>query len=198
MIYRTERQRAEKEFNSIKLSLQSSLLNYRIHSESPFGAVFEVKILFVKDYSPTLDESPNLTSSPVQYVRFHEDTMENDSGLNNISTQDNSYQLETVQSELVKTLIEVGELKNDINTKDLIIKKLSSKINSLEDLNKNIKTEITSKNEQLKHKNKTVENLKTKNDDIIKKNEKEMNVQLNEVKNSMRSRLALENKVDEF
>ena len=82
-------------------------MNYRNHSESPFGAVFEVKKLFIKDYSPTFDDPSK--SCPVQ----------------NISTQNNIDQLEVVQTELVKTLIQVGELKNDLKIKDVIINKLN-------------------------------------------------------------------------
>ena len=51
MIIKTERQKAEKEFDSIKKTLQSSLLQYRMR-ESSFSAVFEIKKRFLKDYSP--------------------------------------------------------------------------------------------------------------------------------------------------
>lgn len=131
-----------------------------------------MKKLFLKDYSPTLDDplnSPQLTSSPVQSGRFQEETVEYASGIaSNIS---NSFQHENTQSELVKPLREISNLKNDIKAKDSVIKKLNSKMNSLEDTNKNFKKEISSKNEQLKQKNKTIDNLNIKTDDILKKNE---------------------------
>ena len=82
MFIKTERQQAEKEFNSIKQCVQSSLLNYRIR-ESPFSAVFEIKKQFLNDYSPTFENptaSSPLTSSPVQCARFHDESSENDSG----------------------------------------------------------------------------------------------------------------------
>ena len=185
MIFKTERKKAEKEFHSIKLSVQSSLQNYRIIRESPFGAIFEVKKHFLKDYSPSLDDFSTKIEPDFSAPSFNSTLSESPTGtkaskLSPTSldqNNDSGYVIETntfetTKCELVKTLLlENSNFKNELEAKEAMIFKLHAKVNSLEDQNKNLKSEKTTKNGQLKEKNKTIEGHKAKYDIIFKEKE---------------------------
>ena len=53
----------------------------------------------------------------------------------------------------------IVDLQNNIGAKDSIISKLNAELNSLKDTSNNLKKESNIKSEQLKQKNKSIENL---------------------------------------
>ena len=122
------------------------------------------------DFNPTT--SSQLTSSPVQCVRFHDESSDYvDSGLYNNSKEctkceETTKQLGEVKTELVKTIIDSNKSKNDfedsIKAKDNKIKDLKANLEKMKmKLDQTLK-EHNLNSVEIQEKNKLIDGLKTK------------------------------------
>jgi len=173
MIY-TQRNIADQECNKIKDLVQASTLNYFV-KESPFTLQFTIRKTFIKDFS--LVSSTNTFSTPSsQFQSTFSTNLECNphSLVNDICgfQNDVDQQIQDIREELDKTKLEssnkITNLEKDIENKDLIIMKLKSKINSVEDSSKNLKNDLNVRNEQLKQNKNNLESLKQKNSTLEK------------------------------
>ena len=75
MIFKTERQIAEKQTETIKEAIKNSQLNFHL-SETPYSLKFFVKKKFINDFSRQIseDETPSTPCSPLNFSSQFEST----------------------------------------------------------------------------------------------------------------------------
>ena len=149
----TERQEADLQIDKIIDVIKQTKLNYFIE-QSPFSLRINLRKKLLHDFSPA---SKN---NDIPTVNQHSDA-KND-------------HIHEVKSELINTVLEVQDLKEQNKKKDHAINQLEVKVKDMERKEDLFKKELTTKAEQLKQKNKSLEGIQ-KNLEKIKE-EKEATI----------------------
>ena len=215
----TQRDQADEQVERIKSALKNTGLDYYME-ESPYRLSIHLKKSFIQDFSPRLSEdlvwAPTLTStsSPIIKSATSPTTRtatsstrhmtENDSGLLSqdfslcSSCQDKEKQLEDVNRELVKVLVDHNATNDKLEGMKSTLVETNEKLKKVQAEAVNLKAELKTKKEQLKHKNANLESIQKKLDKCTTNNEADRENFNNKVKNLEMQNGNQKNKIDDL